>query len=481
MTDMNELNIRQDTKTNNLIRDFVILLDFIVLNVLFCLWFYIDGEWRQLSHSHDVFGPLFVANLGMVVAQYFYSTVIHKHRSTTDQVLRQVTYLALLQGVATCVLAAIMSPATGKPAPALSFTAISTMVLYIGLLVSRFAERWAVKHFRRIGRNTRKVVFVGADESMLPIYDFLVGDPASGYRVEGYFADNTLQDAPDGLRHLGTLAEFDYKMATVQGEGSVDELYCCIPASDMERIRRIMFYCDNHVVHFYFIPAISRTFGHLLKPENIGGTTVFTNWGEPLMIPANKFIKRSFDIALSSVILLCLLPFLPLIALIIKTQSPGPVFFKQARTGLNGREFFCYKFRSMHVNSDADRVQATEHDPRKFAFGNFMRKTNIDELPQFFNVLRGDMSIVGPRPHMLYHTEMYRKLIDKYMVRHFVRPGITGWSQVTGFRGETKELWQMEGRVRRDIWYIENWSIWLDIRIIFKTAWQVFVRDKNAY
>ena len=141
----------------------------------------------------------------------------------------------------------------------------------------------------------------------------------------------------------------------------------------------------------------------------------------------------------------------------------------------------CYKFRSMHVNADADRVQATKHDPRKFPFGEFMRKTNLDELPQFLNVLKGDMSIVGPRPHMIFHTEKYSALIGKYMVRHFSKPGITGYAQVTGFRGETEELWQMEGRIQKDIWYIENWSMWLDIKIIFKTALTIIFPDKAAY
>ena len=148
---------------------------------------------------------------------------------------------------------------------------------------------------------------------------------------------------------------------------------------------------------------------------------------------------------------------------------------------MDGKDFYCLKFRSMHVNKDADRLQATKDDPRKYPFGNFMRKANIDELPQFWNVLRGDMSIVGPRPHMLAHTEQYSQLIDKYMVRHFVKPGVTGWAQVTGFRGETKELWQMEGRVKRDIWYMEHWSIWLDIRIIWLTIKTIFIHDKNAY
>ena len=182
------------------------------------------------------------------------------------------------------------------------------------------------------------------------------------------------------------------------------------------------------------------------------------------------------DIFLAPTVLL-----LPFIAIIIKRQSPGPIFFRQRRTGLDGREFWCWKFRSMHVNSTADSQQATKDDPRKFPFGDFMRKTNIDELPQFWNVLRGDMSIVGPRPHMLAHTEQYDRLIDKYMVRHFVKPGITGWAQVTGFRGETRELWQMEGRVERDIWYIQHWSFWLDLRIIWLTAKTVFKRDEKAY
>ena len=206
-----------------------------------------------------------------------------------------------------------------------------------------------------------------------------------------------------------------------------------------------------------------------------------TTYTSPLEEPLNRLFKRLSDIFLSVIFLLPTALLLPFIVMVIKRQSPGPVFFRQLRTGLNGRDFYCYKFRSMHVNSDADRLQATEDDPRKFPFGDFMRKTNIDELPQFWNVLIGDMSIVGPRPHMLAHTEQYDKLIQKYMVRHFVKPGVTGWAQVTGFRGETRELWQMEGRVERDIWYIQYWSLWLDLRIIWMTVKTIFKRDKNAY
>jgi putative colanic acid biosynthesis UDP-glucose lipid carrier transferase len=198
-------------------------------------------------------------------------------------------------------------------------------------------------------------------------------------------------------------------------------------------------------------------------------------------LSGNRFLKRTFDIVFSLISLILTLPFYPVIALIIKLSSRGPVFFRQRRTGINGKEFTILKFRSMCINSEADQLQATKNDPRKFVFGNFMRKTNIDELPQFINVIKGDMSVVGPRPHMLKHTQLYSSLIRKYMVRHFVKPGITGWAQVSGFRGETKNLELMKKRVKYDIWYMEHWSIELDFHIIFRTFKSVFIHDKHAY
>ena len=214
----------------------------------------------------------------------------------------------------------------------------------------------------------------------------------------------------------------------------------------------------------------------------IGSVPILRLHEEPLSSFENRMIKRTFDFLFSLLFLCTLFPVIFLIvSAVIKTTSPGPIFFKQKRNGLNGKEFWCYKFRSMKVNKDADKVQATINDPRKTKFGNFMRKTNIDELPQFINVLLGDMSIVGPRPHMLKHTEEYSQLINKYMVRHFIKPGITGWAQVTGFRGETRELSQMEGRVKADIWYMEHWTFMLDLYIIYKTVANALRKDKQAY
>jgi putative colanic acid biosynthesis UDP-glucose lipid carrier transferase len=284
------------------------------------------------------------------------------------------------------------------------------------------------------------------------------------------------------IKKLGTMTDLmDHIKNDDFSDEIGDEIYVCLSRLQRDVIRKISSYCDQKLVRFYYVPVSVETLGIDLKRELLDDMEIFTTYENPLMNPVNKALKRAFDIVMSLIVLLIVLPFMPILWLIIKIQSPGPLFFKQLRTGLDGQEFYCYKFRSMHVNADADKVQATKDDPRKYPFGNFMRKANIDELPQFWNVLRGDMSIVGPRPHMLAHTEQYSQLIEKYMVRHFLKPGVTGWAQVTGFRGETKELWQMEGRVKRDIWYMEHWSIWLDIRIIWMTLKTVFVHDKHAY
>ena len=195
-------------------------------------------------------------------------------------------------------------------------------------------------------------------------------------------------------------------------------------------------------------------------------------------------LKWIFDRVVALLGLLFLWPVLVVIAILVRAKMPGgPVIFKQKRVGQHGKLFTMYKFRSMGVQDPKKEAKewTTKNDVRVTPVGRVIRKTSLDELPQFWNVLKGDMSIVGPRPHMLHHTEIYSELIDKYMVRHFCKPGITGWAQVTGFRGETKELWQMEERVERDIWYIEHWTFMLDIKIIYKTIKSVIIPDKHAY
>lgn len=196
----------------------------------------------------------------------------------------------------------------------------------------------------------------------------------------------------------------------------------------------------------------------------------------------NRYLKRIFDLLFSIFVLLCIFSWLfPIIALVIKLESKGPVIFRQLRSGKNNVSFWCYKFRSMCINHDSHHRQASRNDERITKLGNFLRKTSLDEFPQFINVLRGEMSVVGPRPHMIKHTEQYRYTIDNYMLRHSLKPGITGWAQINGYRGETRELEAMQKRIHHDIWYLQNWSVFLDIKIIVLTTVQALSGDKNAF
>ncbi|MCF0120010.1 MAG: exopolysaccharide biosynthesis polyprenyl glycosylphosphotransferase [Oscillospiraceae bacterium] len=328
-------------------------------------------------------------------------------------------------------------------------------------------------------RNSRQLIFVGDTDSIYNLIRQLDTTRTTGLRLSGYYSDRRDDMLSMSLPYLGDYTEL--RRAMGENRQLAEDIYCTVVPSETDLINDIAEHCLLQTTRFYYLPPFLATFGYYLAPKIIGDQVVFTNFSEPLLHTGNRLIKRTFDIMVSLPVLLALLLLLLPIACIIKWQSPGPVFFRQRRTGLGGKDFSMYKFRSMHVNSAADTLQATKDDPRKFPFGNFMRRTNIDELPQFFNVFIGDMSIVGPRPHMLAHTEEYRHKISEYMIRHYVRPGITGWAQTTGYRGETRELWQMEDRVKRDIWYIQNWSFWLDVRIILRTAKSIIYPDKEAY
>lgn len=464
---------------NDLIRIAIIVGDFLLLNLLvyLCLEQFDDKTPDYfMDHNAVVF---MVANFAMLVAEYFFNTIAYHRRLSVIDLLRRVFMLSATQSALMFFLLRSISRGGGF----FKFMYYFAGFLFIGLLLARLIERGIILYLRSKGKNTQSILFVGNDPANLMLYHDMLENSSAGTYVKGYYADEPIENAPEQFVHLGNLQQLNAQMEEDKDKTNlgIDLLFCCLSHDESAFINRVIHFCDNHVVHFYYVPRMSGNLHLRLIPELYGDVTLFTNRREPLTFIENKFLKRTFDIVVSALTCLVLLPFLPIVALIIKMQSPGPLFFVQNRTGLNGHTFKCYKFRSMHVNNQADTLQATKDDPRKFPFGEFMRKTNIDEFPQFFNVLKGDMSIVGPRPHMMLHTEMYGKLIDKYMVRHFCRPGITGWAQVTGFRGETKELWQMEERIRRDIWYLENWTFWLDLKIILKTALTIIRPDKQAY
>ena len=477
--------MRNNNQTNGLIKWTVILFDFLLLGLvlfLFNKYHPSMSEWR--FDRVELF--VLVCFCSLIITEYQMPIIIHKRLVSAADVLERVVRLTVSNAILSYLLMKVVD--LRLPVGYLLFE-IGT-VMFLLLILLRFVERTLIKRYRQMGRNTRTVIFVGSDPELDVLYQRFLDDATTGYRMLGYYGQPTQPPSPTSHTptttiqqppNLGSLQYLMDNLSTPERLTLGEDMYVCISRRERDVVSSLSRFCDKHLIRFYYIPVSVETLGIDLKREYIDDIEVYTTYENMLGNPVNKVIKRLFDVVASSLALLVMLPFLPIIAIIIKSQSPGPIFFKQLRTGIDGREFWMYKFRSMHVNSDADKRQATKDDPRKYAFGSFMRRTNIDELPQFWNVLKGDMSIVGPRPHMLAHTEKYAQLIGKFMVRHFVKPGMTGWAQVTGFRGETQELWQMEGRVKRDIWYMEHWSIWLDIRIIWLTIKSMVTHDENAY
>jgi putative colanic acid biosynthesis UDP-glucose lipid carrier transferase len=355
------------------------------------------------------------------------------------------------------------------------------VVYYFALLLIfslwRVLVRILVKTYRRKGYNAKNIIIVGAGKNGLELYNVINRDLGYGFNVLGFFDDNSiLKDViPNYLGKIRDIENF-------VGKNDIDEIYCTIPGANSEKISALMNFAEKNMVRFYIIPDFYRDIKKTMVLDMMESVPLLTIRTEPLQSPYNRFMKRCFDIVFSTLVLIFIFPFLYIMSgLLIKSSSRGPVLFKQKRTGIYGKEFKCYKFRTMRMNEDADVMQAVKDDPRTTKIGNFLRRTNLDEFPQFINVLMGDMSVVGPRPHMLKHTEQYSRLIDKYMIRHLVKPGITGWAQITGYRGETRTLEQMEGRVKRDVWYLENWSFFLDLKIIVVTLLNMFKGESNAY
>lgn len=262
----------------------------------------------------------------------------------------------------------------------------------------------------------------------------------------------------------------------------VHEIISTITPEQNHLIYELIQEAEDNCIRFKIVPDFSMFIRTPVILDHIGNMPALLMRTDPLEKPLNALTKRSLDLLVSSLVCIFILTWMiPLFGAMIKLASPGPVFFAQWRSGLNNRPFHCFKFRSMRMNKDADSLAAKRNDTRVTPIGAFLRRSSLDEFPQFYNVLIGDMSLVGPRPHMVKHTESFSKRVDHYMIRQFLKPGITGWAQINSFRGEITDELHLRRRVASDLWYLEHWSIWLDLRILFLTVVQVFKGDKRAY
>ncbi|MDR1762416.1 MAG: undecaprenyl-phosphate glucose phosphotransferase [Dysgonamonadaceae bacterium] len=465
--------VKEKTRYGFMIKWLIIIGDLFIFN----LTFYIIFKWLQPGGQEMANLRLIVLllNLSYIFAVYFVPVKIYKPVMFIDKVIQRSIYLVALHAI--IFLAGLYFLKLDTDVLPRYFIVVYYAILLIAFTLYRVVTRESLKLYRKKGRNFKRVIIVGAGKNGMNLYAEMKKEMAYGYYIFGFFDDNVLlkNSLPN---YLGMTHEVE-KFAL---DNDVDEIYCTLPNSQDEKILRIFNFCEKNMIRFYIVPEFSRYVKKQLVLESIEAVPVMAVRHEPLQFIVNRFFKRTFDIIFSLIFLIAIFPILYIIfGIIIKLSSPGPVIFKQTRTGIYGKNFECYKFRSMRRNEEADEKQAEKGDPRTTAIGQFLRRSNLDEIPQFYNVLKGDMSVVGPRPHMLKHTELYSSVIDKYMVRHLIKPGITGWAQVNGYRGETRTMDQMEGRIRYDVWYLENWSFILDLKIILVTILNMFKGEKNAY
>ena len=355
---------------------------------------------------------------------------------------------------------------------------IAAVATPIALLATRVVAAARYAHTAAFGEAQRTAVIVGANRMGRMLADRLARNPQLGTRFCGYFDDRTPSRVTDvaGDRLLGTLSDLP---EFVRARG-IDTVYCSLPLCSQPRITRLIQQLQDTTASIYFVPDILLCDLMRTRVATVDDVPVVALCESPYQ-GGNAITKRAIDLLLASVILVAILPLLLAIAIAIKRSSPGPVLFKQRRYGADGKEILVYKFRTMTCLEDGAVIrQASADDPRVTPIGRFLRRHSLDELPQFLNVLQGSMSVVGPRPHAVAHNEMYRKLIRGYMMRHKVKPGITGLAQIRGLRGETDTIEKMRARVELDLEYLRNWSPLLDLAIVIRTVAVVWRRE-NAH
>lgn len=466
---------RQDITESGTMRVIIAICDMVVLSIcLLGAYAIINATFPEKVAYMNIQNYVLLAILCYVpIAVYFppifLQRVVRGDRIVERCVISALTYIAFFVAILFLMRGAMISRV---------FVLAFYLLFSFALSVSHMMFRGLVKSKRSSGGNLHHVILVGSSDELQDLYENLC-NREYGLHVDGVFTDDLNPSLP-GVNRLGSANE---ALSYLRENANLDAVYCSLSSMGRTQVMDLYRYCENSITRFYALPAYVNALRRNMVVSTVGSTVMLSSRPEPLRDLGNRIVKRTMDVLVSGFFLLTLFPIVYLVvAIIIKKQSPGPVFFFQKRSGLNGADFNCIKFRSMHINADADLRQATEDDPRKFRFGDFMRRTNIDELPQFLNVFKGDMSIVGPHSQQPALAADFNQRINRESVRHWVKPGITGWAQIHGLRGEIKDISQMDDRVHSDIWYIENWSFWLDIRIIYRTVLNMILHnDKNAY
>ena len=452
-------------------------IDLIILLISYFTAFFLTAAQHNLVLTSNEVVPIFI----LILIWYFSARSFSLYddfriRSFISEIIAVIKNI-LVQSIALIILLFLIKHS------GLSRFFVFVYIATLGILIitEKFLLYKFIHYIRLHGRNIRQMLIIGAGEVGKRFYNSIKTNPRLGYKVVGFLDDNP-QSMNNGM-YLGNLDD----LTKILDEEPIDDVVIALPPRAAKKMENLVHTCEQYTTRIRIIPDYFSMISSKYSFSLFNTFPIITVREDKLSQIQWRILKRGFDTAFSLFLFLLVFSWLwPIIAISIKISSKGPVFFKQERAGRGNRPFYAYKFRSMVVESkDVDNNgkyrQATKNDPRITPIGAFLRKTNLDELPQFWNVLKGEMSIVGPRPHPKPLDYESRKIVNLYMQRNLVKPGITGWAQVNGLRGETSKPGLMQKRIDHDIWYIENWSFWLDIQIIFLTIWNMIKGEENAY
>lgn len=436
------------------LRPITITFDLIVL-VIFGIWLLPDSFQATYFYLYLAFSWIVISITTKFYQVYRFTKLIQIAQKTIKQYFLFALNIFALNGLFSLT----------KEYNVVGYYLLGTAIV---IVLAKYLIFWLLKLFRKYYKgNLRRIVIVGHDDLTANFIKFVTGNDDYGYKLFGSFS--LVDTSPEDVIAFCI-------------ENDIDEIYLSLEKTTTKQVSVFIDYVDNNLKLLKFLPSQKDLLSANLKVDYYGVIPVMASRTTPLNDPLNYFIKRVFDIVFSSLVIILIMSWLtPLIAILIRLESKGPIFFKQKRNGLDYEEFNCYKFRSMFVNEKADIDEAVKNDPRITKVGAFIRRTSIDEMPQFFNVFVGTMSVVGPRPHMLNFTEKYAVKVNKFKARHFIKPGITGMAQTHGYRGEIENDTDIINRIKYDIFYMESWSLLLDLKIIYLTIKNAIKGEKKAY
>ncbi|MGB4844905.1 MAG: undecaprenyl-phosphate glucose phosphotransferase [Ferruginibacter sp.] len=451
----------------------LVFLDLAVLNTVYFLCHLILKGRFVIDFNGAYFNYWVVANVLWILPAFALRTYVGKNMLSFEHFTKRTTQVYMLWIIFMLVYLLFTFEFN---IPRLYI--ISTIIGFgVGLLINRFLYLGIRNYYKNSDQIHKKVIILGYNDTAKKLAKYFEEDSINT-KLIGFIEDeNNVRE----LSHYPVLSSLKNTLQVAK-ELDIQEIFSTITPEQNNEIYNLMFQSEKECIRFKIVPNLSVFITRDVHIEYFGELPILSLRGEPLDDVGNRIKKRVLDITVSFFVIVFILSWLiPILGLIILLESRGPVFFSQLRTGKNKKTFRCLKFRSMKFNKDADVKQATRDDARVTKVGKFIRRTSLDEFPQFINVFKGDMSLVGPRPHMVKHTTDYSQVVDDYMVRQFLKPGITGWAQINGYRGEITNTEQIKMRVNKDLWYLENWSLWLDIQILFLTIYHICKQSKNTF